>query len=85
MATEITPRALEVLRKGLATARLDPAQTGVRVRVLAGAARVEFAEAPEEGDEVVSSGGVRVFIAPTVAGRVIDVSAEHEQIVVRPA
>lgn len=83
MVAEITPRAVEVLRRGLETARLDPSKMGVRVRVAAGAARVEFAEEPEDGDEVVDAGGIRVFVASSAAGKMIDVSTEHDQIVLR--
>ena len=83
MTAQITPRALEVLRRGLEAARLDPATTGVRVELAAGTARVSFAEEPEPGDEILETSGVRVFVASSAAGRVIDVSAEHDQIVVR--
>lgn len=83
MPAEITPRAVEVLRRGLETARLDPESVGVRVRLVAGATRVSFEEAPEHDDEVVETGGIRIFVASSAAGRVIDVSEEHDQIVVR--
>lgn len=83
MSAEITPRAVEVLRRGLETARLDPISTGVRVRVVAGATRVSFEEGPEDGDEVIEAGGIRIFVASSAAGRVVDVSAEHDQIIVR--
>lgn len=81
----VTPRAAEVLRRGLEAARLDPAHVGVRVWVAGGAARTAFADEPDGGDAVVDAGGIRVFVAPsaTADGPIaIDVSAEHEQIVV---
>lgn len=83
MTLEITPRALAVLKKGFETARLDPARAGVRVGLVAGAARVSFADAPEDGDAIVEFAGMRIFVAPSAAGRVVDVSEEHEQIVLR--
>lgn len=83
----MTPRAAEVLRRGLETARLDPDSIAVRVWVAGGAARTAFADEPEDDDVVVEAGGVRVFVAAsaTAGGPIaIDVSAEHEQIVVLP-
>jgi Fe-S cluster assembly iron-binding protein IscA len=63
-------------------------QTGVRLRIAGGAVRPRFAAAPEEGDEVVESEGVRVFVARAILeelGEVeIDVTPEHEQLTVRP-
>ncbi|HVL89221.1 MAG TPA: hypothetical protein VM841_03190 [Actinomycetota bacterium] len=84
----ITPRAAEVLRRGLEAARLDPSAFGVRVWISAGQARSGFADEPDEGDALVDAGGLRVFVDPSVTANgpaAIDVSAEHDQIVVVPA
>lgn len=85
MSIEITPRAVEILRRGLEVARLDPSAFGVRLRSTARGMQTEFAEAPEPGDEVVETGGIRIFVARDLAGRGprIDASDEHDQIIVR--
>jgi len=89
MSVTVTPRALDVLRRALAAARLDPSTHGVRIAVARGLrgeeVRTGFSDAPEESEEVVSSGGVRLFIERTLAERnvTVDVSAEHDQIIVR--
>ena len=62
---------------------------GVRLRVAGGAVRPRFVPGAEEGDETVDAGGIRVFIAKTIldanGGSVeVDVTAEHEQLTVRP-
>lgn len=83
----VTPRAAEVLRRGLETARLDPALAGIRVWLAGGAARTAFADEPEPGDTTVEAGGIRVYVAASVTAggpAAIDVSAEHDTIVVVP-
>lgn len=83
----VTPRAAEVLRRGLQAARLDPSTFGVRVWIAGGQARSGFADEPDEGDATVDAGGLRVFVDPGVTRdgpAAIDVSAEHDQIVVVP-
>jgi hypothetical protein len=51
-----------------------------------GQIRPRFQAEPSEGDRVVETGGVRIFVAPDVAvGDIeIGVSGEHETLVVRP-
>jgi hypothetical protein len=85
VSVEVTPRAVEVLRRSFEVARLDPSSYGVRLRRTAHGAQTQFAEAPEPGDEVLEAGGIRLFVAPAIAkGAVtIDASEEHDQIVVR--
>ena len=60
----------------------------MRLRIAGGAIRPRFVEGPEEGDETVVVDGIRVFIAKAICdehGAVeVDVTAEHEQLVVRP-
>ena len=62
---------------------------GVRVRIAGGAVRPQFVPGPAEGDETIEADGVRVFVARAIldanGGDVeIDVTPEHEQLVVRP-
>jgi hypothetical protein len=62
---------------------------GVRLRIAGGAVRPRFVPGAEEGDETVEAAGVRVFVAKAIldanGGEVeIDVTAEHEQLTVRP-
>ena len=61
---------------------------GVRLRIAGGAVRPRFVPGAEDGDEIVEADGIRVFIAAAILdahGEVeIDVTPEHEQLVVRP-
>jgi hypothetical protein len=61
---------------------------GVRLRVAGGMVRPRFVESPEEGDETIEEGGVRVFIAKQILDELgpveVGVTAEHEQLTVRP-
>jgi hypothetical protein len=59
------------------------------LRIAGGAVRPRFVETPEDGDELVDAGGVRVFVAKAIldanGGAVeIDVTPEHESLTVRP-
>jgi hypothetical protein len=60
----------------------------VRLRIAGGAIRPRFVEAPEDGDETVEIGGIRIFIAKAILdehGDVeVDVTPEHGQLMVRP-
>lgn len=87
----MTEQALEVIRRSLELAKADPAEMGVRLRLAGGAIRPRFAPEPSPGDEVVETGGVRIFVASNIltgdiaAGDIeIGVSDEHESLVVRP-
>jgi Fe-S cluster assembly iron-binding protein IscA len=88
VTVEVTPQARELIARSLELARHDPAEVGVRLRLVGDEVMPRFAPAPEATDEVVETEGVRVFvdarilaIAPDV---VIAVSEEHERLVVRP-
>lgn len=87
---EVTPEAVEVLKRSLA---LAPHAAGVRLRAATGlgggiAVQIELAEGPLDAETEVESGGVRIFIDPAlteaVADPVVAVEPEHERIVVRP-
>ena len=88
---EVTPHAVEVLRRSLA---LAPHAAGVRLRAatsLGGgiAVQIELADGPLEGEIEVKTGDVRIFIDPALTDAVprpvVDVATEHERVVVRPA
>lgn len=83
------PRAIEVLRRALEAARLDPTEVGIRLSVAAGPRGEElrpgFAEQAEPGEETVETGGIRLYISPQLSQRnaTIDVADEHDRIVLR--
>jgi hypothetical protein len=89
MAVEVTPRAVEVLKRAFELGRMDPSRVGVRVSVAKGLrgeeVRTGFAEGPEPDETTVESDGIMLFVAAVLAerGAVIDVAAEHDQITVR--
>jgi hypothetical protein len=81
----LTPQAIDLVRRSLAQAKLDPATAGVRLREVGGELRPRFVEGPEAGDHVIEADGLRIFIHPQLAERapdaVVGVSQEHEQLV----
>ena len=88
---EVTPEAVDVLKRSLA---LAPHAAGVRLRAATGlgggvAVQIELAEGPLEGETEVESGGVRIFIDPALTDAVPDpvvtVEPQHERVVVRPS
>ena len=89
MGIAVTPRALAVLRRALEVARLDPATTGVTVRVVGAgpSAQVQtgFAEEADTGDEIVDAQGIRLFVPASLAhGELtLDVTGEHDRLIVR--
>ena len=94
MGLEITPEAVQVLRRSLELANISPeSEGGVRLRSvhsLGGGARieVELAEGPGEHEAVIQSEGVRIFVDPSVTAlfpdAIVAVEPQHETIVVRP-
>lgn len=88
MTVTITPEAVQVVRRSLELAKLDASTAGVRLRYAGGDVRPQLANAPQPTDEIVESGGVRLFVdrrilddAPDIE---VGVSPEHETLVVRP-
>ena len=88
---EVTPEAVDVLRRSLA---LAPHAAGVRLRAATGlgggiSVQIELADGPLEGETEVISDGVRIFIDPALTEAVPDpivaVEPQHERVVVRPA
>ena len=88
---EVTPEAVEVLKRSLA---LAPHAAGVRLRAATGlgggiSVQIELAEGPLEGETEITSGDVRIFIDPELTDAVPDpvvaVEPQHERVVVRPS
>jgi Fe-S cluster assembly iron-binding protein IscA len=88
VGVEITARALEVLRRALELGRMNPAQVAIRVTVSSdrgGEARTTFADELEPDETTVELSGIRLYVPTALAerGATIDVSDEHDKIVVR--
>jgi hypothetical protein len=89
MPVVVTARAAEVLRRALEAGRLDPVDTAIRIGLARGLrgeeVRTGFAEEPEPGEQAVEVHGLRLFVPDDLVARgvTIDVSDEHERIVVR--
>ena len=82
MTVEVTPRAIEVLRRALEAGRLDPSEVGIRLSMAGRELRTGFAEQAEPGEETIEVGGIRLFVPPDLEGT-LDVEAEHDRIVLR--
>jgi hypothetical protein len=91
---EVTDDAVELLRRSLDLAGIDPSSGGVRLRgsrALGGGydIQVELADERRDDEELVEVSGLRLFIEPEVArampNRVITVDPQHDTIVIRPA
>jgi Fe-S cluster assembly iron-binding protein IscA len=94
MPVEITEEAIEVLRNSLQLAGVDMATGGARLhtaRALGGGinVQVELADAARQGEDVIETQGIRIFIDRTVSEAIPDaivaVEPQHDRIVVRPA
>lgn len=93
MDIEVTPEAIEVLRRSLTLGSTNPDVHGVRLRIataLGGGrdVQVELAAGPE-GDEVeLDAGGIRLFVDPAITRLyprpIVTVEPQHEIVVVRP-
>lgn len=88
---QVTPEAVEVLKRSLA---LAPHAAGVRLRAATGlgggvSVQIELADGPLEGETEVAAGDVRIFIDPELTNAVPDpvvaVEPQHERVVVRPS
>lgn len=92
MSIEVTPEAIEVLKRSLDLAGLDPASNGIRLRAAHGLdggveIQIELADGAEEGEDTVAVDGIKLFVAPEVIEAVPDpvltVEPQHETVVVR--
>ena len=86
---EVTPHAVEVLKRSLA---LAPHAAGVRLVARPGlggtTVQVELADGAGPGEAEVEADGIRLFIDPeltkAVPNPIVTVETEHERIAVRP-
>jgi Fe-S cluster assembly iron-binding protein IscA len=94
VAIEVTEEAVEVLRRSLELGGLDPGAAGIRLRAARGlrggaGVQVEFADAPAEGEALVETSGLRLFVDREVMrsmpDAVVAVEPPHGVVVVRPA
>ena len=77
-----------MIRNSLELAGADPREVGVRLRIAGGAVRPRFVADPEPTDTTVEVDGIRVFVADAIVSEhgddlVVDVSDEHDQLIVR--
>lgn len=91
MTVEITQDALDVLRRSLELGNV-PTSGGIRLRgarTLGGGfdVQVELASEPMEGDSIVTSDGLNIFIEPAIAEMfpepLVALEPQHDRIVVR--
>jgi Fe-S cluster assembly iron-binding protein IscA len=89
----VTEEAIEVLRRSLELGGVDRAAGGVRLRAAHGlggglSIQVELADGPGEGEQIVETGGIRIFVDRSVTDAVpepvVAVEPQHDRVVVRP-
>ena len=94
MSLQITPEAVEVLRRSLELGGVDPATGGIRLRGATGLGggfdvQVELADGPLEGETSIETDGLRLFVDSTISERfpeaIVALEPQHEVVVVRPA
>jgi Fe-S cluster assembly iron-binding protein IscA len=93
MGLEVTPEAIEVLRRSLQLGGLDQRPAGIRLRAARGLGggldvQVELADGPMDEESVLESDGIRLFVDPEVSrvypDAVVTVEPQHDVVVVRP-
>ena len=93
MSIDITPEAIEVLRRSLELTDVGPGG-GVRLRgskSLGGSfdIQVEFADGPLEGETSITKDGINIYVDPAVTSAypeaLVSLEPQHETIVVRPS
>ncbi len=94
MEIEVTPEAVELLRRSLRLAGLgDRGEAGIRLRSAHGLGggvevQIELAEGPGGDEQTIEAGGIKLFVAPeieeAVPDPVVTVEPQHETVVVRP-
>ena len=89
MDLEVTPEAIEILKRSLNLAGLDPATHGIRLRTAKGLGgglqtQMEFAEAAGPGEETIETDEVKLFIAPedieSIPNPVLVMEPQHERV-----
>ena len=93
MDIEVTDEAVEVLKRSLDLAGIDPGKGGVRLRPARGlgggvSVQIEFAAEAGPGEEIVEVSGVRLFVTSdltdAIPNPVVAVEPQHDRVVVRP-
>ena len=92
MELEVTPEAIEVLKRSLELGSVDPAKGGIRLRgskALGGGfdVQVELADGAGPDEQTIEAGGIRLFVDPRVTEAIPDpivtLEPQHEVVVVR--
>lgn len=81
---EISEAATEVLERAYnAATRFNPA---IKIRIFnrKGEIQTGFADAPEDGDAVIEHGGMILFVAADVGEGLLDTTAQHDHLVMKP-
>jgi hypothetical protein len=81
---DISEAATEVLERAYnAAARFNPA---IKIRIFnrKGEIQTGFADAPEDGDAVIEHGGMILFVAADVGEGLLDTTAQHDHLVMKP-
>jgi Fe-S cluster assembly iron-binding protein IscA len=90
---EVTDEAVDVLKRSMSLAGLDPQTVAVRLRPAHGLGggtdvQVEFAESAAENDVTIEAGGIRLFVDRALFEAIPDpllvVEPQHETVAVRP-
>jgi Fe-S cluster assembly iron-binding protein IscA len=90
----VTAEARDLLKRSLQLAGLTGAGAGARLRASRGLGgglevRVELADAPRPGEDVLQAGDVTLYVDPEVhralPGAIVAVEPQHSTVVVRPA
>jgi Fe-S cluster assembly iron-binding protein IscA len=93
LTIEVTEEAIEVLKRSLELGNVDRDSGGVRLRgarALGGGVdvQVELADGPSEGEAILETAGIRIFVDQSVSDSfpeaIVAVEPQHESIVVRP-
>ena len=80
---QITEAATDVIQRAYdAAARFNPAAR-VRIHLRGDTIETAFADAPEEGDIVLEHEGLTIFVAGDVGDGTIDVTDQHDRLIVR--
>lgn len=81
---QISDAATDVIERAYnAAVRFNPA-IKIRIYRRKGEVQTGFADAPEEGDEVVMHEGMVLYVAADVGDGLLDTTAQHDHLVVRP-
>ena len=89
MTIEVTPKAVAVLTRALDAGRMDPANVAIRLTIGRGPGgeevRTGFADEAEPDEVSVAVGGITLYVPGELfaRGATVDVSDEHDRIVVR--